>query len=87
VRWGNCGKSFMSALAVATVLAGCDTARDERSYQAGYHDGAALAAKMVRNGYGVNGACHAQAEASNGFNPQPYNTSDFEQGCLDALHR
>ncbi|OBB80313.1 hypothetical protein A5760_19700 [Mycobacterium colombiense] len=76
------------AIAVAIGTAGCSSgpARDARSYDAGHQVGQTLALKMVRAGVSSSQACKAQTEAANVWNPNPYNLTDFNAGCLDGIH-
>lgn len=80
--------TWFIAIAVAIGLAGCSSGptRDGRSYDAGHQVGQTLALKMVRTGVSSSQACKAQTEAANVWNPQPYNLTDFNAGCLDGIH-
>lgn len=80
-------RAWLVAIAVAIGITGCSSGptRDERSYQAGYHEGADGAMKMIRSGVAPVAACKAMAEASNGWNDHPYNPLDYEGGCEKRL--
>jgi hypothetical protein len=81
-------RSWFIAIAVAISIAGCSSGstRDARSYNAGSQVGQTLALKMARNGVSSDMACKAQTEAANVWNPNPYNLTDFNAGCLDGIH-
>lgn len=80
--------SWWAVTALVVCIAGCSSgpARDARSYDAGHQVGQTLALKMVRTGVSSDQACKAQTEAANGWNPNPYNLTDFNAGCLDGIH-
>ncbi|WAC92250.1 hypothetical protein [Mycobacterium sp. Aquia_213] len=81
--------AIVVAVLATAVLVHWSTApsRDERSYQAGYHEGAPYARSLMRAGTSAETACQTQAINSNVWNPEPYSAGDYLAGCLDALAR
>lgn len=81
-------RAWFIAIAVGVGIAGCSSGatRDARSYDAGYQIGQTSGLKMAKNGTSSDMACKAQTESANVWNPQPYNLTDFNAGCLDGLH-